>query len=110
MPPEETSTRTSLSSRKSTSTRKSVSTRKSIGGFDIDMDDYVFETPDHKKDPTIPTTAEAKRILQKCVETSDPEYARKHELGIYSKSARKEREERRKIPKTPRLPVSFLVE
>ena len=73
------------------------------------MDDYVFVTPDHKRDPTIPTTAEATRALKKCVEMSDPEYAKQNELGIYSKSARKEREERRKIPKTPKLPVKFVV-
>ena len=74
-----------------------------------DMEDYVFVTPDHKRDPTIPTTAEATKALKKCVEMSDPEYAKQNELGIYSKSARKEREERLKIPKTPKLPVKFLL-
>jgi len=54
------------------------------------------------RDPTLPSTVECQRILKQAVEDSDVERCKRDKIGIYSKSAVKEREKRELEPKTPK--------
>ena len=60
------------------------------------------ETPKNMRDPTLPSTVECQRILKQAVEDSDVERCKRDKIGIYSKSAVKEREKRELEPKTPK--------
>ena len=58
------------------------------------------ETPKNMRDPTLPSTVEWQQILNQAVEDSDVERCKRDKIGIYSKSAVKEREKRELEPKT----------
>ena len=72
----------------------------------------LVETPKNMRDPTLPSTTECKRILKQAVKDSNEERCKRDGIGIYSKSAIKEREKRALEPKTPKaqnVPIPKLV-
>ena len=84
------------------SARKST---KSKSGFDIEGMMEEIETPEARRKSDIPKTSEINRILSKAAQQSNEENCRINQKGIYSKSAMKQKEERSKFPKTPKLQV-----
>ena len=89
---------------------KNVSRRSwaKIGVLGFDVQDLLdeCETPESKKDQNEPRTSDIHRGLTKAVRESNQEHCQKNKIGIYSKSAIKQKEERMKFPKTPKMQVT----